>query len=88
MHSDVGHWLNSTQVYQNNLTYIYLHYNVSDHNIDKPCQWQNLSCKAEIELEEVSIGLPPEDSIKSVSNKGIVIEFLFNRQILFQFTID
>lgn len=68
--------------------YIYLHYDVSDHNIDELCQWQNLSWKAEIELKDVSIGLPPEDSIKSVSTKGIVIEFLFNRQILFQFTID
>jgi len=57
-----------------------------DHKAGEPRQWQDLSGKAEIELEDVVVGL--QDSIETESDEGIVIEFLFNSITLFAFTID
>jgi len=84
IHSKVRNSLNSTRV--DKLTYIYLNRRVLDHKAGEPRQWQDLSGKAEIELEDVVVGL--QDSIETESDEGIVIEFLFNSITLFAFTID
>ena len=84
IHSEVRNSLNSIQV--DKLTYIYLNCHVLDHKAGEPRQWQDLSGKAEIELEDVVVGL--QDSIETESDEGIVIEFLFNRLTPFAFTIN
>lgn len=84
IHSKVRNSLNSTRV--DKLTYIYLNRRVLDHKAGELRQWQDLSGKAEIELEDVVVGL--QDSIETESDEGIVIEFLFNSITLFAFTID
>jgi len=57
-----------------------------DHKAGEPRQWQDLSGKTEIELEDGVVGL--QDSIETESDEGIVIQFLFNRITLFAFTIN
>jgi len=72
IHSKVRNSLNSTRV--DKLTYIYLNRRVLDHKAGEPRQWQDLSGKAEIELEDVIVGL--QDSTETESDEGIVIELL------------
>ena len=55
IHSKVRNSLNSTRVDQ--LTYIYLNCRVLDHKAGEPHEWQDLSDKAEIQLEDVVLGL-------------------------------
>jgi len=83
IHNKVRNWLSSTQV--DKLTYIYLNRHILDHKAGEPCQWQELSGKAEIELEDVIVEL--KDVIETGSDEGIVIEILFNRNTCFAFTI-
>jgi len=84
IHSKIHNSLSSTRV--DKLTYMYLNRRVLDDKASEQHQWQDLSGKAEIELEDVVVGL--QDSIETESDEGIVIEFLFNRLTLFAFTID
>jgi len=56
-----------------------------DNKAGEPRQWQELSGKAEIELEDAIVGL--KDIIESGSDEDIIIEILFNRNSCFAFTI-
>ena len=84
IHTKVRNSLDSTRVVKP--TYIYLNWHVLDHKAGKSRQWQDLSGKAEIELEDVIVGL--QNTVETESDEDIVIKFLLDELTLFAFTIS